>query len=72
MLIGKMNRGNRERLMVTVENVKGTKVIDLRVYNVMHDGELQATPAGVSLGADQIDTIIDLLKEAKKKVGERI
>jgi hypothetical protein len=70
MLVGKINRGQRERLMVTLVNVKGTKVVDCRVYNVMQDGELAATPAGVSLHLDQVETVIELLREAKKKAAE--
>ena len=70
MLVGKISRGQRERLMVTLVNVKGTKVVDLRVYNIMQDGELAPTPGGVSLHLDQVDTVIELLKEAKKKAGE--
>jgi hypothetical protein len=67
MLIGKITYGNRERLMVTLLDVKGTKVIDFRVYNIQQDGELTATPAGLSLRTDQIDAVIELLQEAKKK-----
>ncbi len=71
MLIGKINRGSKERLMITVEKVKGTKVIDCRVYSILQDGELSATPAGVSFPPDQVDNVIDLLREAKKKADEQ-
>lgn len=69
MLIGKINQGRRERLMVTVQESKGAKVIDCRVYDLLQDGELKATPAGVSLELDQVEAIIELLREAKKKAG---
>jgi hypothetical protein len=72
MLIGKINRGSRERLMITVEKVKGTKVIDCRVYSILQDGELSATASGVSFPPEQVDNVIDLLKEAKKKAAEQV
>ena len=68
MLIGKINKSNRERLMVTVLESKGTKVVDLRVYSVMDDGELMPTPSGVSLSLEQVEPIMGFLKEAKKRV----
>ncbi len=56
--------------MVTVEEVKGTKIIDCRVYDLLQDGELKATAAGVSLEPGQVEIVISLLQEAKKKVTE--
>jgi hypothetical protein len=68
MLVGKINKSSRERLMVTILESKGHKVIDLRVYEIQQDGELMPTAAGVSLAADQVEPVLELLKEAKKKV----
>ncbi len=67
MLIGKVNWSRRERLMVTTLDRKGSKVIDLRVYNILDDGELMPTPAGITLEPDQVESVIALLKEAKTK-----
>lgn len=67
VLIGKINRSKRERLMVTLDEVKGTKIIDCRVYNIIEDGELKPTNAGVSFGLDHVGPLIDLLKEAQEK-----
>lgn len=71
MLIGKINHGNRERLMVTLESVKGTKVVDCRIYTILQDGELNATPSGVSFPPDQVDALIELLQAAKKRASEQ-
>jgi hypothetical protein len=35
------------------------------------DGELVGTPAGVSLTPDQVEQAIELLQEAKKRIGEQ-
>ncbi len=71
MLIGKINQSRREKLMVTVEESKGAKVVECRVYDLLQDGELKATPAGVSFELDQVEVVIELLKEAKKKATQR-
>lgn len=70
MLVGKINDRNKQKLLVTIREVKGTKVIDLRVHQTGDDGELVATPAGVSLTLDQTERAIELLSEAKKRIAE--
>ncbi len=71
MLIGKINDRKRQKLLVTIRNVKGAKMIDFRVHQTADDGELVETPAGVSLTPDQADQAIELLREAKKRIGEQ-
>ena len=66
-MIGKVNRGSRERLMVTVEDVKGSQVVNLGVYKVINDGELSPTGENVSFTPDKIEMVINLLREAQKK-----
>jgi hypothetical protein len=71
MLIGKIDARTRQKILVTIRDVKGTKMIDLRVHQTSEDGEMVATPAGVSLTPDQVEQAIELLKEAKKRVDEK-
>ena len=71
MLIGKINDRNRQKLLVTIRDVKGTKMIDFRLHHTADDGELVGTPAGVSLTVDQAEQAIGLLQEAKKRIGEQ-
>ena len=66
MLIGKINDRNMQKLLVTIQSVKGVKRIDFRLYNLIYDGELVGTPAGVSLTLDQTEQVIKLLQEAKR------
>jgi len=68
VLIGKITRNGKQRLLVTTEENKGAKVIDVRVYNVINDGELVPTQEGIALSPDTIETIIGLLREAQKKL----
>ena len=71
MLIGKINDKNRQKLLVTIKEVRGTKMIDLRVHQTADDGELVETPAGVSLTFDQAERAIELLGEAKKRIADQ-
>ena len=70
MLIGKINDRSRQKILVTIRQAKGARLIDLRVHQTNDDGELVATPAGVSLTLDQVDQAIELLKEAKKRTAQ--
>ncbi len=69
MLIGKIDVKSRQKILVTIRNVKNIKTIDMRVHNTGDDGEMVATPAGVSLLEGQVDQAIALLREAKIRVG---
>lgn len=70
MLIGKIMTASRQRLLVTVENHKGTNIVDLRSYQIINDGELRPTSDGVSFSPEKIDAIIDLLRNAQQKLSE--
>jgi hypothetical protein len=68
MLIGKIDVRSRQKILVTIRDVKKVKMIDVRVHNTDQDGEMIATPAGISLSGEQVDQAIELLKEAKLRV----
>jgi hypothetical protein len=67
MLVGKLNRNSKERLMVTIVDVKGTQFVNLGIYKVINDGELSPTAENVSFAPDKIELVIDLLREAQRK-----
>ena len=54
--------------MVTITEHKGAKCIDLRVYNIINDGELVPTADGLVLAPEKVDPLIELLKEAQRKI----
>lgn len=68
VLIGKLMKNSKERLMVTITEHKGIKCIDLRVYNIINDGELVPTADGLVLAPEKVDPLIELLKEAQRKI----
>ena len=69
MLIGKIDVRSRQKILVTIRDVKNIKTIDVRVHTTGDDGEMIATPAGISLLEEQVDQAIELLKEAKSRLG---
>jgi hypothetical protein len=71
MFIGKIDVRAREKILVTILDVKKTRMIDVRVHHTSEDGEMVATPAGISLSEDQIDHAVELLQEAKARVAEK-
>jgi hypothetical protein len=68
VLIGKITRNGKQRLLVTTEDHKGVKVIDLRAYQIINDGELSPTQEGIFLAPEIIETLIGLLREAQKNL----
>jgi hypothetical protein len=70
VLIGKINDKSRQKILVTIRQTKGARLVDLRVHQTNDDGELIATPSGVSLTIDQVDQAIELLREARKRTSQ--
>lgn len=68
MLIGKVTRNEKQRLLVTIEDRKGAKVVELRAYQIVNDGELTPTAEGIVLIPETIESLIGLLREAQKKL----
>lgn len=71
VLIGKIVKSSKQRLMVTIEDHKGSKIIDLRTYNIINDGELMPTPEGVSITPESIESVVGFLKEAQRRILEK-
>jgi len=68
VLVGKIAKNSKHRILVTIEDHKGTKMIDLRVYQIINDGELSPTPEGISLVPESLNAVVELLKDAQKKL----
>ncbi len=68
VLVGKIARNSKHRIMVTIEDQKGAKIVDLRVYQIMNDGELSPTPEGISLLPENLNAVVELLKDAQRKL----
>jgi len=68
MLIGEIQKNTTEKIRVSLSEYKGHKFIDVRVYFEDDTGEWRPTKKGVAISKDNIDPLIDLLKEGKTKL----
>jgi hypothetical protein len=68
MLIGKIDVKAKEKILVTIKEIKKKRTIDVRVHHTREDGEMIATVAGISLLEEQIDQAVELLKDAKARI----
>jgi len=70
MFIGKIDVRTKQKILVTIRDIKKVRMIDVRVHQTGEDGEMVATEAGISLLPDQVDRAIELLKQAKARVAD--
>ncbi len=68
MLIAEIQKNLKERMRVSIEEYRGRKFIDLRVYFEAEDGEWKPTKKGIALNKESIDAAIKALQEASKKL----
>jgi hypothetical protein len=71
VLIGKIDIKAREKILVTIREVRRTRMIDLRVHHTCEDGEMIGTAAGITLLPDQVDQAIELLRDAKTRAEQK-
>ncbi len=71
MLIGKINDKRYQKLLVTVREVKGAKMIDFRMHHLGVDLDFLPKHTNKSLTADQAGQAIELLVEARRRLIEQ-
>jgi hypothetical protein len=64
MIIAEIEKNTKERIRVSLEEYKGHRFIDCRVYFEDAAGEWRPTKKGLALNEDCIDEVIDTLKQA--------
>ena len=52
MFIGKIDVKTKQKILVTIRDIKKVKMIDVRVHHTSEDGEMVATEAWISLLPD--------------------
>lgn len=63
-LIGEIAKNRRDTVRVTLRTFKGYKLLDIRVwYEDRHSGELKPGPKGISLKAELLPELIELLRK---------
>jgi hypothetical protein len=68
VLICEVEKNTKERIRISIEDFKGHKFIDCRVYFQDEAGEWHPTKKGIALNADTVDEVIDGLKKAGEKL----
>ena len=68
MQIGEIGRTETEVVRVSVEEYKGRKYLDVRIYFESDEGEWKPTKKGVTIQPDKIDLFMDLIRQAKESL----
>ncbi len=68
MTIGEISKNSTEKIRVTVSEYKGYTFLDVRVYYEDDQGEWKPTKKGITISKDNLEPLIKLLNEGKKKL----
>lgn len=70
-LIASIDRSEREKLHISVNEYKGRVSLDLRIFYTTDNGEnWRPTQKGVTVAPEHLDDLIDAIEEAKKEFME--
>jgi hypothetical protein len=70
MMISEIEKNLKEKIRVSIEEYRGHKFIDCRVYWQDDQGEWRPSKKGIALNSDSIDKVIEALQKASKKLEE--
>lgn len=68
MLIAEIQKNLKERIRVSIEEYRGHKFIDLRVYFEAENSEWKPTKKGIALNSDCFEAVIEALKKAARNL----
>lgn len=68
MIIGEIQKTGTDRIIVTVKEFKGKTYVDVRNFFENDEGEMVPTKKGVSLTPENLDELIRILGEARKRL----
>ncbi len=68
MMIGEIERNETEVVRVGVEEYKGRKYVDIRIYFENDAGEWKPTKKGVTVSPEKMAEFIALINKAKEAV----
>lgn len=68
-LLATIERNDRERLQIAVNEYKGKSYLDLRIFYTTDGGDSwRPTQKGVTIAPEDLDTLSDAIEEAKKEL----
>jgi hypothetical protein len=68
MMIGEISKNSTEKIRVTISEYKGYTFLDVRVYYEDDQGEWKPTKKGITVSNENVEPLIKLLTEGKKKL----
>ena len=68
MLIAEIEKNMKERIRVSIEEYRGSRFIDVRVYWENDQSEWLPSKKGIALNKDSIDQVINALQKAGKEL----
>lgn len=70
-LVGTIERSEKERVQIAVNEYKGRSYLDLRIFYTTDGGDTwRPTQKGITVAPEHLDTLIDAVEEAKKEFME--
>ena len=68
-IIGEIQKNQKEKIIVSTNEYKGHKYIDLRVhYEDETSGDYKPTKKGIAVNPKILDEVIEMMLEAKKNI----
>lgn len=71
MVIAEIDKNAKEKIRISLEEYRGHKFIDCRVYFEDESGTWRPTKKGIALNHETIDEVIKALKEAIPMLQEK-
>jgi hypothetical protein len=72
IVIGEIRKNNRETLRVSLDEFKGHRLIDIRVFSAWGDDEdVKPTKKGVAFKVEKLGELIELLDKAAAEIARR-
>ena len=68
MLIAEIQKNLKERIRVSIEEYRGHKFIDLRVYFEAENGEWKPTKKGIALNSDSVEAVVEALQKGTESL----
>ena len=69
MLIAEIEKNMKERIRISIEEYRGTRFVDCRVYFESEEGTWLPTKKGIALNGYCMDDVIKALQKAGKELG---
>jgi len=70
MVISEIEKNLKEKIRVSIEEYRGTRFIDCRVYWEDDQGQWKPSKKGIALNGDSIIGVIEALQRASKELDE--